>query len=200
TQDIGLKEAGVEVDDQGFIIVDEFLRTSNPKIFAAGDVTSHPKFVYVAAAAGSIAAKNALTENSHKFDLSLLPDVIFTDPQVATVGLTEQEALAKGLKVQVTQLPLSYVPKALTSRDTRGLIKLVAEQQSNRLLGAHILAANAGELIQTAALAVKFGREHGFTVKALSEMLFPYLVQVEGLKLAAQSFEKDVSQLSCCAG
>ena len=200
TGDMGLEEAGVELDAGGFIKVDEFMQTSHPRIYAAGDVTNRPKLVYVAAAAGGIAAENALNGNSRRLDLTVLPDVIFTDPQVATVGVTEAQARASDYDVKVTTLPLAYVPRALAARVTRGLIKLVADQGSDRLLGAHILAAEAGEVIQTASLAVKYGLQYGFTVANLREMLFPYLVQVEGLKLAAQTFEKDVAQLSCCAG
>ena len=200
SQGIGLEEAGVKLDKDGFVIVDENLRTSNPRIFAAGDVTTLPKLVYVAAAAGGIAAENALTGSGKRLDLAVLPDVIFTDPQVATVGLTEMRAREQGYEVKVANLPLAYVPRALAARDTRGLIKLVADKGSDRLLGAHVLAAEGGEIIQTAALAVTFGVKHGFTVTDLQGMLFPYLVQVEALKLAAQTFTRDVSQLSCCAG
>ena len=200
TQNMGLEEAGVELDDQGFIVVNPYMQTSNPRIYAAGDVTTGPKLVYVAAAGGGIAAENALQGNHKRLDLSVLPQVVFTDPQVATVGLTEAEAQKQGYEVTVSLLTLEHVPRALAARDTRGLIKLVADRTSNRLLGAHILAAEGGEVIQTAALAVKMGMEYGFTVADLREMLFPYLTQVEGLKLAALAFEKDVSQLSCCAG
>jgi len=200
TADMGLEAAGVRLDAQGFIEVDAHLQTSNPKIYAVGDVTTLPKFVYVAAAAGGIAAENALTGNAQSFDLAILPAVIFTSPQIATVGLTEAQARDKGYDVKVSNLPLEYVPRALAARDTRGFIKLVADRETDRLLGAHVLAAEAGEIIQTAALAIKFGAEHGFTVHDFRNMLFPYLTQVEGLKLAAQTFEKDVAQLSCCAG
>ena len=200
TKDMGLDSAGVELDKNGLIVVDEHLQTSNPKIYAAGDVTTLPNFVYVAAAGGGLAAENALNGNSKKFDLSVLPDVVFTNPQIATVGLTEAQAKSGGFDVKTSMLPLEYVPKALAARDTRGFIKLVADRKSDRLLGAHVLAAEAGEVIQTAALAVKMGKEYGFTVQNLRDMLFPYLTQVEGIKLAAQTFEKDVAQLSCCAG
>ena len=199
TQQLGLEEAGVELDEGGFIKVNDRLETTNPNIYAAGDVTNRPKFVYVAAAGGGIAATHALTGEGQSLNLDTLPEVIFTDPQVAKVGLTEAEAVARGYEVKVSNLPLAYVPRALAARDTRGLIKLVAERGSDRLLGAHVLAAEGGELIQTAAFAVKFGLQYGFTVANLRDMLFPYLVQVEGLKLAAQAFEKDVAQLSCCA-
>ncbi len=200
TRNLGLEDAGVEVDEQGFIIVNAYMQTNNPQVYAAGDVTNGPKLVYVAAAGGGIAAENALEGNHKRLDLTVLPRVVFTDPQVATVGLTEAEARTAGYDVVVSSLPLSYVPRALAARDTRGLIKLVADRASDRLLGAHVLAAEGGEVIQTAALAVKMGLEYGFTLTALREMLFPYLTQVEGLKLAALAFEKDVSQLSCCAG
>jgi pyruvate/2-oxoglutarate dehydrogenase complex dihydrolipoamide dehydrogenase (E3) component len=93
-------------------------------------------------------------------------------------------------------LPLDYVPRALAARDTRGLIKLVAEARSGRLLGAHILAPEGCDSIQTAVLAIK----QGLTVTDLAETIVPYLTTVEGLKLAAQTFEKDVAKLSCCAG
>ncbi|MFQ5578931.1 MAG: FAD-dependent oxidoreductase, partial [Anaerolineae bacterium] len=200
TQNMGLEEAGVELDERGFIKVNDRMETTNPNIYAVGDVSNRPKFVYVAAAAGGIAAANALTGEGKSLNLKTLPDVIFTDPQVARVGLTEAEASAGGYDVKESTLPLEYVPRALAARDARGLIKLVADRNSDRLLGAHVLAAEGGEIIQTAALAVKFGLEYGFTVANLRDMLFPYLMQVEGLKLAAQTFEKDVAQLSCCAG
>jgi len=200
TKDIGLAEAGVELDGKGFIKINDRMETTNPNIYAVGDVTNRPKFVYVAAAAGGIAAANALAGEGKSLNLQFMPDGIFTDPQVASVGLTEAEATAKGYDAKVSTLPLEYVPRALAARETRGLIKLIADRNTNRLLGAHVLAAEGGEIIQTAVLAMKFGLEYGFTVTDLRDMLFPYLVQVEGIKLAAQTFEKDVAQLSCCAG
>jgi pyruvate/2-oxoglutarate dehydrogenase complex dihydrolipoamide dehydrogenase (E3) component len=125
-----------------------------------------------------------------------MPVIVFTDPQVASVGLTEAAARQQGLRVKTSVLPLDQVPRALAARDTRGLIKLVAETESGKLLGAHILAPGGADSIQTAALAIKCG----LTVEQLSEAIFPYLTTVEGLKLAAQSFAKDVAKLSCCAG
>lgn len=199
TQGIGLEGVGVELDEKGFIKVNDRMETTNPNIYAVGDVSNRPKFVYVAAAAGGVAATNALTGEGKILNLKILPDVIFSDPQVARVGLSEAEAQSGGYDVKITTLPLEHVPRALAVRDTRGLIKLVADRNSDRLVGAHILAAEGGEIIQTATLAVKFGLEYGFTMANLRDMLFPYLVQVEGLKLAAQTFEKDVAQLSCCA-
>jgi mercuric reductase len=196
TGGMGLEEAGVELDAGGFIKVDDHMQTSHPRIYAAGDVTNRPKLVYVAAAGGGIAAENALDGNGRQLDLRVLPEVIFTDPQVATVGLTEAQARASDYDVKVTTLPLAYVPRALAAHDTRGMIKLVADGATGQLLGAHILAAEGGEVVQAAALAIKFGA----TIDDLTGTLFPYLTQVEGLRLAAQTFDKDVSKLSCCAG
>jgi len=129
-------------------------------------------------------------------DNNAMPAVVFTDPQVATVGLTEAAATAAGHDTVTSLLPLEFVPRALAARDTRGLIKLVADRASKRLLGAHILAPEGADSIQTAALAIR----QGMTYVELGEMIFPYLTTVEGLKLAAQTFEKDIAKLSCCAG
>ena len=125
-----------------------------------------------------------------------MPAVVFTDPQVASVGLTEAAARAARHDVRVSILPLSAVPRALAARDTRGLIKLVADETSRKLIGAHILAPEGADSIQTAALA----RRHGLTLDDLAEATFPYLTTVEGLKLAVLAFNKDVAKLSCCAG
>ncbi|OWP20512.1 mercuric reductase, partial [Microbacterium sp. AISO3] len=129
-------------------------------------------------------------------DLSAMPEVVFTDPQVATVGLTEAQAKAQLLDVDSRTLLLDNVPRALANFDTTGFVKLVADKKTGRLVGAQILAAEAGEMIQTAALAIR----NGMTVQELGDQLFPYLTMVEGLKLCAQTFFKDVKQLSCCAG
>jgi len=195
TADLGLAEAGVETGSRGEIVVDEHLRTANPDIYAAGDCIGEPMYVYVAAYAGGLAAENALTGAGRLYDLSTLPHVIFTDPQVASVGFTEAQARAQGRRVKTAVLRLKDVPRALAARDTRGLFKLVADEESDKLLGAHILADGAGEVIQSATLAVKFG----LRVQDLVETFHPYLTMVEGLKLAALTFSRDVAKLSCCA-
>jgi mercuric reductase len=195
TTGMGLEHMDVELDKQGAIVVDEYLQSSNPMIFAAGDVTQHPEFVYVAAAGASKAAQNAISETKNPLDLSVVPSVIFTEPQIATVGLTEAEAKSEGYEVRVASLDLEHVARAKAERNTNGFVRLVADEKTNRILGAHILAPSAGEVIQSATLAVKFG----LTIEDLTDTLFPYLTQVEGLKLAALSFDRDVALLSCCA-
>jgi len=195
TKDLGLERVGVETDASGAIRVDDKLATSAPEVSAAGDCTDQPRLVYVAAAAGTRAAVN-LTGGDTRLDLSLVPQVIFTDPQVATVGWTEHGAAKNGLAVTSRTLALDHVPRALANFDTRGLVKLVAEEADGRIVGAQIVAENGGEVIQTAALAI----EAGLTVHQLGDRLFPYLTMAEGLKLCAQSFTRDVADLSCCAG
>lgn len=195
TSGIGLENAGVVLGAKGEIVVNDHLQTSNPDIYAAGDCIGDPMYVYVAAYAGGLATENALSGVGRVYNLSALPHVTFTDPQIASVGLKEREAKAQGLRVQTAVLPLQYVPRALASRNTKGLIKLVAEQETSRLLGAHVLAAEGGEVIQEATLALRFG----LTVQDLADTFHPYLTMVEGLKLAALTFKKDVSKLSCCA-
>jgi mercuric reductase len=195
TAALNLAAVGVATDAEGHILVDAQMRTNVPHIFAAGDCTIQPDLVYVAAAAGTRAAIN-MTGGEAALDLSVLPAVVFTDPQVATVGLDEHAARRAGLAVETRRLELENVPRALVNFDTRGFVKLVAESGSGRLLGAQVLAHEGGEIIQSAALAIA----QRMTVQDLGNMLFPYLTMVEGIKLCAQTFTKDVKKLSCCAG
>lgn len=195
TRTLALAEVGVETTLDGAIVVDDHMRTAAPHIYAAGDCTTQPQFVYVAAAAGTRAALN-MTGGDAVLDLGTVPTVIFTDPQVATVGLDEHRAQDQGIRTDSHTLTLDNLPRALANFDTRGFVKLVAEAGSGRLIGAQILAAEAGEMIQIAALAL----HQRMTVAALGGLLFPYLTYAEGIRLCAQTFSKDVTRLSCCAG
>jgi mercuric reductase len=195
TADLGLDRAGLETDARGAVRVDEGLRTSADGIYAVGDCADLPQLVYVAAAAGTRAAIN-MTGGDARLDLSLVPAVIFTDPQVASVGLDEDQARGAGIETISRRLELEHVPRALANFDTRGFIRLVAEAGSGRLLGARVVAHNGGEIVQTAALAIR----SRMTVDELGDTLFPYLVMAEGLRLCAQTFTRDIGRLSCCAG
>lgn len=194
TNRLNLETIGVETD-RGSIVVDEQLKTWVPGIYASGDCTNQPQFVYVAAAGGSRAAVN-MTGGDARLDLSVMPEVVFTDPQIATVGLSEADAEARGYVTDSRTLTLDNVPRALVNFDTGGFIKMVTERESGRLLGVQSVAGEAGELIQTALMALRAR----MTVNEIADELFPYLTMVEGLKLCAQTFTKDVKQLSCCAG
>lgn len=204
TSDLGLESVGVGLDDKGFVTVDATMRTTNADIFAAGDVTGGPGYVYVAAAGGRVAAENAMkslsqtrgaSDDPEEFDLSVVPNVTFTSPQVGSVGLTERKARALGHSVQVSTLDMTQLPRALVSGESRGFVKMVAESGSGKLLGVHAVAPFAGELMGEAALAIRFG----LTARDLSGTLHPYLTWAESMKLTAQGFNMDVSKLSCCA-
>jgi mercuric reductase len=193
TKALNLEGIGVDTRN-GAVRVNKHLQTTVRGIYAAGDCTDQPEFVYVAAAGGNRAAIN-MTGGEATLDLSAMPAVMFTDPQVATVGLNEREARLVGYDVDSRLLDLENVPRALANFDTHGFIKMVAEKTSGRLLGVQAVTAEAGELIQTAVMAIRAGMK----VQEIGDELFPYLTMVEGLKLCAQTFTKDVSQLSCCA-
>ncbi len=195
TRGVGLESVGVALGKKDEIVVNQYLQTTNPDVYAAGDVLGDPMLVYVAAYGGALAAENALNGHSRPYDLTALPKVTFTDPAIASVGLTEEQARARGIEPLVSTLPLEHVPRALAARDTRGLVKLVADAATRRIIGAHILAAEAGEMITEPALAVRLG----LTIEDLMATFHPYLTLSEGIKLAAQAFTKDVAKLSCCA-
>ena len=196
TDGLGLQRVGVKTGERGEVVVDEYLRTGNPRIWAAGDVTGHPDFVYVAAAHGTLVADNALEGAERTLDYTALPKVTFTSPAIASVGMTDAQLAEAGIACQCRTLPLQYVPRALANRDTRGLVKLIAERGTGKLLGAHVLADGAGDIITAATYAITAG----LTVDQIARTWHPYLTMAEALKLAAQTFTSDVARLSCCAG
>jgi len=195
TDGLGLDAVGVQVGRRGEILVDAELRTSHPRIWAAGDVTGGPQFVYVAGSEGTMAVENAFDGAGRRVDHAHLPRVIFTSPALASVGLTDAQAAAAGIPCRCQVLPLRAVPRAIVNRDTRGLVKIVAEATTGRILGVHLLAEDAGEVIQAAVFAL----EAAMTVDQLARTWAPYLTMAESLKLCAQSFSTDVTKLSCCA-
>jgi mercuric reductase len=167
-----------------------------PHIYAAGDCADTPAFVYTAAKEGKHAVSNAFTGQVMEADYSSLSWVVFTDPQVAGAGMDESEAEAKEIPFETTSLPLSEVPRSQAALDTRGFIKLIRNPETDQLLGARILAPEGGELVTALSLAIKYK----IPVSELADHLHPYLTLSEGIKLAAITFEKDVAELSCCAG
>jgi mercuric reductase len=195
TEGLGLEEVGVELDAHGAVVVDAEQRTAVSSIYAAGDVTVQPRFVYVAAAGGAAAAENAFGSGGESLEFSTMPQVVFTSPAVAQAGLTEADARERGFEIESAALSLDAIPRALVNGDTRGVVKLVAEAGSRRLIGASVLAAGAPDVIHSAILAL----DRGMTVDELARIWAPYLAMAEGLKLAAQTFDRDVAKLSCCA-
>lgn len=199
TAGLNLATVGVKTGARGEVVVDDHLRTDNPRIWAAGDVAGHPQFVYVAGAHGTLVADNAFDGVANGAGRTLsyhhLPRVTFTSPAIASAGMTDAQAVEQGYVCECRVLPLKYVPRALVNRDTHGVIKLVADRSTGRLLGAHVIAEGAGDVIATAVYALA----NDMTVQHMADLWCPYLTMAEGLKLAAQTFTRDVSALSCCA-
>jgi mercuric reductase len=199
TDDIGLDKAGVAVDERGFVKVDEHLRTNIAHIWAAGDVigtnTGSQMATPVGAHDGVIAAANSLGNEGRKVDHSIVPRTIFTDPQVGVVGLTDAEANAKGFVCSCNTVPIHLVPRAGAVRDERGIIKMVLERDSGKVLGVSMVGRDAGEVIHEAAMGMRFGA----TVYDFIDMVHVYPTMAEALKIVGLSFFKDVSKMSCCA-
>jgi mercuric reductase len=195
---LGLEKAGIQLDDRGAIIVDDELRTTAPHVWAAGDViganTESQMATPVGAQDGGIAAFNAFGAR-RKVSHAVIPRAIFTDPQVAVVGLAEKQAVTRGHRCACRSVDMSAVPRAGAVRDTRGLIKMVAEGESRRVLGISMVGRDAGEVIHGAAMGIRLGA----TVEDFAGMLHIYPTMAEALKIVALSFTKDVSKLSCCA-
>lgn len=192
---LDLDRGGIETDERGNLALNDELRTSNVRVFAGGDVTGAPQFVYVAAAQGTLAADNAINGAGRKMDYKALPRVTFTSPNIAAVGLTDAQAREQGFDCESRTLELKDVPRPIVNLDTRGAFKIVAERDSGRILGVHAIGANAGDVILAGVYAIKFN----LTVQDLADTWAPYLTMAEGIKLTAQTFTTDVSMLSCCA-
>lgn len=195
TKKLGADKIGLQLDRAGRIHVNGKMESNVPNIYAAGDVANTPAYVYTAAYEGKIAVENAFTGAEKEVEYSSLPWVVFTDPQVAGAGLDEAQAEAQNIPFEVSKVSLNDVPRSLAANDTRGFIKLIRHRETDRLIGARVLAPEGGELIQQLSMAMKFG----ISVQALADSFYPYLTLGEGIKLAALAFGKDVSKLSCCA-
>jgi mercuric reductase len=200
TRLLGLEQVGVDVDAEGAVRVDRTLRTTVAHIWAAGDVIGHETESQMATPVGAhdgkIAAHNALSgEPPREVDHTVIPRTIFTDPQVAVVGLTDEEAVAAGIECSCNTIPLSVVPRAGAIRDTRGVIKMVLDGPTRRVVGVSMLGVNASEVIHEAAMALRFGA----TTDDFIDLIHVYPTMAEALKIVAISFTKDVNRLSCCA-
>jgi len=193
TGDLGLEAAGVKTDERGFVVVDAHQQTTNPRIFAAGDVSRAPQYVYVAAQTGHAAAAGALGAPT-TVDYRGLPGVTFTTPQLGSAGLTGQQALARGHACDCRVLGAQDIPRALANRDTRGALKLVIDADTGKVLGVHAALNGAGDVMLAATYAIKFG----LTVDDLADTWAPYLTMSEALRIAAGLFRTD-KPTSCCA-
>ncbi len=199
TEGLGLEMAGVRTDQLGAIIVNEELQTSATHIWAGGDVigsnTESQMATPVGAQDGGIAALNALNGEHRKVDHRVIPRAIFTDPQVAVVGLTDKQAVERGYHCACRTVKMDQVPRAQAVRNPRGVIKMVAERDSRKVLGVSMVGMDAAEVIHEAAMGIRLGA----TIEDFVGMLHIYPTMSEALKIVALSFTKDISRLSCCA-
>jgi mercuric reductase len=195
TAGMGLEEVGVQLDEKGSIMVNRKQETNVENVYAVGDCTNTPAFVYTAAVEGKTAALNAIDNAEVSTDYKGLPWVVFTDPQIAGAGIDETEAESLGIPFETATISLVDVPRAIAALDTSGFIKLIRNPETDELLGIRVVAPEGGELVMQVSLAIKYGIKVG----ELANSLFPYLTLSEGVKLAAITFHKDVKELSCCA-
>lgn len=200
TDKIAIEKAGVSVGEQGQVTVDENLRTNISHIFAAGDVVGSEQGSQMATPVGShdggIAALNALSNGElQAINHRVIPRTIFTDPQIAVVGMTEEEAIRAGHQCWCNTLPMSLVPRAGAIRDTEGIIKMVADAKTDEVLGVTIIGNSAGEVIHEAAMALRFRAK----LNDFIDLLHVYPTMAEALKIVAISRYKNPEKLSCCA-
>ncbi|MBN8579258.1 MAG: mercury(II) reductase [Anaerolineae bacterium] len=199
TDGIGLEKVGVQLNERGYIKVDDELQTNIPHIWAAGDVigtqTDSQPATPVGAHDGVIVAKNALAGAHQKVDHRVIPRVIFTDPQVAVVGQTDKEVVGSGVRCWCGTIPLEYVPRAGATHQTDGIAKIVIDRDTQEVKGVSLVMPNAGEVIHEAAMAMRFHAK----LEDYIDMIHVYPTMAEALKIAAISYFKDPAKLSCCA-
>ena len=195
-EDLGLEAAGVRVDAGGFVQSDECMRTSAETIYAAGDVAGHGFLETLAAKEGAVAAENALTGSQRTINYEHIPSAVFTDPQVASVGITEAQEMERFNACSCRHVEVARIPKAQAVGDRYGVIQLVAHPETSVLVGAHMVSPMAADLIHEATLAVKFG----LTVDDLIDTMHVFPTHSEGTKMAAQAFVRDISVMACCIG
>jgi len=196
---IHIEKSGVSLGKHGEVQVDEFLRTTVPHIFAGGDVigsaTASQMATPVGSQDGGIAAHNAFSNQLRAVNHRVIPRTIFTDPQIATVGMTEEDAIAAGHSCWCSTVPMELVPRAGAIRDTSGMIKMIADDDTEEVLGVSMVGNSAGEVIHEAAMAIRFHAK----IQDFIDMLHVYPTMAEALKIVAISRFKDPAKLSCCA-
>lgn len=194
TDNMGLERAGVQLDKKGFVVVNERFETNVPGVYAAGDVTGKMPLETVAARQGAFAAHNAITGESKTINYDLVPHAVFTDPQVASVGWTEERMMKELGFCDCRTVPMEWIPKAHAAGDTRGLAKLVIHPETRKILGAHVVGVNAAEIIHIPVLAMKAG----MTIEELIDTTHTFPTYSEVWKFCAQSFTRDPDTMSCC--
>ncbi|OIB57296.1 mercury(II) reductase [Natrialba sp. SSL1] len=194
SEDIGLEAVGVETESDGAIRVNEHFQTTNPNIYAAGDVIGEPELETVAAKEGNHAVKNAFGDESVSIDYDAVPAVVFTSPEVATVGTTERECMDEHGTCSCRTVQMEDVPRAKAVKNRDGVVQVVKHHETDDIVGVHMVGPRAADMIMEATLAVKFG----LTVDDIIDTVHPFPTFSEAFKQACQSFRRDTSTMSCC--
>jgi len=193
TSGLGFEKLGIKLGQEQQIVVNDEMQAAD-SVWAAGDVVGEPMLETVAAKEGMIAAHNALTDNKKKMDYRVVPHAVFTDPQLGAVGLTDEQAIERGINCRCNTVPMELVPKAQAIKDTRGAIKMVIDNTTQEIVGVHILAPQAADLIHEGVMIVK----NSMTVDDVIDTLHIFPTLSEATKIAAQSFRRDITKMSCC--
>ncbi len=183
---LGLEAAGVEYDSVAGIKVNDRLQTTNPRIYAAGNVCSAFKFTHMADAMARIVIRNALFSGRATASTLTVPWCTYTDPQIAHVGLYEADAKQRGINVTTLVQELSDVDRAILDGDSEGFVKVHAEQKTGRIVGATIVASHAGEMISELTLAVK----NGIRLGAIADVIHPYPTQAEAIRKTGDAWNR----------
>ncbi|MBI2850555.1 MAG: mercury(II) reductase [Chloroflexi bacterium] len=194
TADLNLDVAGIKMNKNGFILVNQYYQTDNPGVFAAGDCIGKMALEPVAAKEGALATENAFTAPVRTINYDHIPSAVFTNPQVASVGLTEEEEMRRFNTCLCRTIGMNMVPRASAVNETRGVFKMAVHPRNQKILGVHIVAPDAADLIHEATLAVK----HGLTIDDIIDTVHVFPTFSEGIKRVAQSFTRDISKMSCC--
>ena len=194
TEGLNLGKANVNINKNGFIMVNKLGKTSNQNIWAAGDVIGEIFLETTSARQGYNAAKNIFENANMTINYTMVPKAIFTMPQVASVGLSEVEIQERNIEYDTSIITLDQIPKALAIKDTRGLIKMNINSITRQVLGIHIVAPSASELIHEATFIVKFK----LTLDDVIDTLHVFPTMSEGLKRVAQAFDRDIETMVCC--
>jgi mercuric reductase len=194
TEDLNLESIGIVTDKNGFINIDELMRTNVSGVFAAGDVAGPPWLETVAAREGAIAVETAFNGGKMSINYDQIPTAVFTNPQIASVGLTEQELMKRINVCECRTVDIKYVPKADITNETLGVSKMVIDPRTKKIVGYHLISPNAAEIVHEAAMAIKFGA----TVNDLTDMVHVFPTFSEVIKITAQAFKRDIKSMSCC--
>jgi mercuric reductase len=194
TEDIGLEKIGIETDDDGAVGIDKHMQTSNPDVYGAGDCTDTIALETVAAKEGNVAIKNAFGNENRTIDYNAVPQVVFTSPEIASVGTTEREYMDEHGTCSCRTVQLDEIPKGLAVEDTRGFLQVVKHHETDAIVGVHMVSPRAGDIIPEATLAVK----HGLTVDDIIDTVHPFPTFSEAFKHACQAFRHEAGAMTCC--